>query len=259
MKWYYVEQGQQTGPISDEQLAELSRTGKIQAGTLVWRAGLEEWIPYGQMIAEANPAPAPEIASVPPPAPGANEAVCNECGKIFPADEMIRHGNVRICAGCKPVFMQKLAEGAPIRTGDLDYARISARFAALFLDGIILGAINIGISLVAGLSTGQIAGVQPRGAVALQLFLFAINLGIGLSYEALMVGKYGATLGKMACKIRVVTADGGRVSYARAFGRYFAKMLSGFTCLIGYIIAIFDKPQKRALHDHLCNTRVVNK
>jgi uncharacterized RDD family membrane protein YckC len=56
----------------------------------------------------------------------------------------------------------------------------------------------------------------------------------------------------------VVTADGGRVSYLRALGRYFAKMLSGFTCLIGYIIAAFDG-QKRALHDHICNTRVVFK
>ena len=63
----------------------------------------------------------------------------------------------------------------------------------------------------------------------------------------------------MACKIKVVTADGGRVSYARAFGRYFAKMLSAFTCMIGYIIAVFDNPQKRALHDHICNTRVVYK
>ena len=27
----------------------------------------------------------------------------------------------------------------------------------------------------------------------------------------------------------------------------------------GFIIAIFDKPQRRALHDHICNTRVVLK
>ena len=62
---------------------------------------------------------------------------------------------------------------------------------------------------------------------------------------------------RLALKIKIVTADGGRVSYARAFGRYFAKMLSGFTCAIGFIIAAFDNPQKRALHDYICNTRVV--
>jgi uncharacterized RDD family membrane protein YckC len=60
----------------------------------------------------------------------------------------------------------------------------------------------------------------------------------------------------MALKVHVVTADGGRVSYARALGRYFAKLLSAFTLLIGYIIAAFD-PERRALHDRICNTRVV--
>jgi uncharacterized RDD family membrane protein YckC len=72
-----------------------------------------------------------------------------------------------------------------------------------------------------------------------------------------MVGKYGATLGKMAAKIRVVTADGGKVSYGRATGRYFAKLLSAFTCLIGFIMAAFDE-EKRALHDRICNTRVIS-
>jgi len=73
-----------------------------------------------------------------------------------------------------------------------------------------------------------------------------------------MIGKFGATLGKMACKIQVVTAEGGRVSYLRSLGRYFAKFLSGLICLIGYIIAAFDE-EKRALHDRICVTRVVLK
>jgi hypothetical protein len=30
---------------------------------------------------------------------------------MFDVDEMIRHGNVYICANCKPVFLQKLGEG----------------------------------------------------------------------------------------------------------------------------------------------------
>jgi uncharacterized RDD family membrane protein YckC len=60
----------------------------------------------------------------------------------------------------------------------------------------------------------------------------------------------------MALQIQVVTADGGRVSYLRALGRHFAKLLSSATLLIGYIVAAFD-PQKRALHDWICNTRVV--
>jgi uncharacterized RDD family membrane protein YckC len=79
---------------------------------------------------------------------------------------------------------------------------------------------------------------------------------VGISYETIMIGKFGATLGKMACKIHVVTANGDNVSYARAFGRYFAKLLSAFTLLIGYIMAAFDS-ERRALHDRVCDTRVV--
>ena len=81
-------------------------------------------------------------------------------------------------------------------------------------------------------------------------------MSIAISYETLMIGKYGATLGKMAAKVRVVTAEGGKVSYARALGRYFSKFLSIMICAIGYIMAAFDE-EKRTLHDRICNTRVI--
>jgi uncharacterized RDD family membrane protein YckC len=60
----------------------------------------------------------------------------------------------------------------------------------------------------------------------------------------------------MAMGLKVVRADGSPVSIGLAFGRYFAKMLSGFILLIGYIMAAFDA-QKRALHDMICDTRVI--
>jgi uncharacterized RDD family membrane protein YckC len=52
--------------------------------------------------------------------------------------------------------------------------------------------------------------------------------------------------------------DGGKVSYGRAVGRHFAKYLSSFTLGIGYIMAGIDD-EKRALHDRICNTRVIKK
>ena len=260
MNWYYVDQGQQAGPANDAQFEELVRSGKIQPDTLVWREGMAAWQSYREVMS-------PGSSSGPLPADGASytpgqgaEAVCAECGKMFAIQDMIHHGGalggIYICANCKPVFLQKLAEGAKLNTGELNYAGFWTRFAAYFLDVLILMAVNFAISLIAGLSMAQAAGVQPKGAHALQLILFAINLTIGISYEVILIGKYGATLGKMACKIKVLTAEGERVSYLRALGRYFAKMLSSFTCLIGFVIAAFDD-QKRALHDHICNTRVV--
>ena len=250
MNWHYADQGKETGPVTDEQLAELVRAGKIRPDTLVWREGMTDWQPYREVA--ASPAAAPPAGAVP-------EAVCIECGKIFPLDETIRYGNARVCAGCKPVFLQKLAEGAQINTGELRYARIFTRFAAVLLDGLILGATNMGIGMIFGLIIAGSARshAAPAALISLQLIVFAFEMAIALSYEGLMVGKYGATLGKMACNIKVVTADGGRVSYGRAFARYFSKILSSLTCMIGYIMACFDNPEKRALHDRICNTRVV--
>jgi hypothetical protein len=39
-------------------------------------------------------------------------SACAECGHIFNVVDMIAHEGIYVCAQCKPVFLQKLAEGA---------------------------------------------------------------------------------------------------------------------------------------------------
>jgi uncharacterized RDD family membrane protein YckC len=182
-------------------------------------------------------------------------AHCAECGSVFPVDDMIRHGNAYVCARCKPVFMQKLLEGAEIRTGKLRYAGFWLRFGAILLDGIALGIVSLVVGAILGASVRLIAAVEPMGIIATLLVQF-LSIILAVSYETFFIGRYGATLGKMACHIHVVAPDGGRVSYLRAFARYFAKLLSSITLLIGFIMAAFDA-EGRALHDRICNTRVV--
>jgi uncharacterized RDD family membrane protein YckC len=60
----------------------------------------------------------------------------------------------------------------------------------------------------------------------------------------------------MLLGLKVVRPDGSPLTYWRGFGRYWGTVVSGFTCMIGYIIAAFDD-EKRALHDHICSTRVI--
>ena len=60
----------------------------------------------------------------------------------------------------------------------------------------------------------------------------------------------------MAVGIKVIRSDGAPITYGRAAGRFFAEYLSLLTIYIGYIMAGFDE-EKRALHDHICDTRVV--
>ena len=91
MNWHYVEQGQQIGPVTDAQLSKLFQAGTITADSLVWCDGLPDWIPFHEAKLETNlpPAEPPPLTVANPP--NADEVVCAECGKIFPAGETIRH------------------------------------------------------------------------------------------------------------------------------------------------------------------------
>jgi uncharacterized RDD family membrane protein YckC len=257
MNWYYVRNGQQAGPVDEAQLDALQRAGEVQMDTLIWREGMANWQPYGE-VRPGGPAPGPASdvgGAAPSISTEAPQSVCAECGKMFPVEDTIRYGNVRVCATCKPRFVQKLAEGAQVG-GGMNYASIGTRFAAVFLDGILLFCVNTAMNLAAGLGAFRQSSNLGEPHLGMTFLLMGIQMGIGIAYETIMIGKYGATLGKLACKIRVVTGEGGTVSYGRAFGRYFAKLLSGLMCMVGYIMAFFDE-EKRALHDRICNTRVV--
>ena len=144
------------------------------------------------------------------------------------------------------------------------YAGFWVRFGARFIDGIIMGIVSIPMSIIQNILLARQAERPPEDAAefiaifGIVAVFWLLSILLGLTYETFFVGRYAATPGKMVFGLRVVMSDGGKVSYGRACGRYFGTMLSSMTLLIGYIIAAFDD-QKRALHDHICDTRVIYK
>jgi uncharacterized RDD family membrane protein YckC len=104
---------------------------------------------------------------------------------------------------------------------------------------------------------GRLAN-DPFRAIKAALVGSLVLIMVHLTYEVFFLGRFGATPGKMVCGLRVVRPTGEKITYLRAFGRFFACQLSGLILCIGYIMAAFDS-QKRALHDHICDTRVVRK
>jgi len=249
------------GPVSEAELDGLAQTGTVRPETLVWRDGMANWEPYSTIKGGAPAAAAPvggglRMASTATAEPassaaGTDLAACSQCGAVLPRTDLVQIGNSLVCATCKPVYVQKLREGvAGVEPGTMEYGGFWVRFGASFLDGIIMNVINMMLGFAFGMGISQIA----RGGQSIGLTIFSI--AIPLAYDVVMVGTWGATLGKMACKLRIVTADGGKVSYLRAVGRYFSKILSAIICAIGFIMAAFDD-QKRALHDRICNTRVI--
>lgn len=70
MDWYYANNGQQAGPVSQEQLAQLFSEGTVKAFDLVWNETMSEWTPIGKVEAFASAAPAPPaLEPAPSPAP----------------------------------------------------------------------------------------------------------------------------------------------------------------------------------------------
>ncbi len=249
MSWYYAVGQEQKGPVTDEQLAALARDGAITGETLVWREGLADWKPYATVSGGAAVAPSAPGAAAP-----SGGMLCAECGKSFAADEVVKFGDRYVCAACKPTFVQRMQEGAVI-AGALDYASFGIRFGAKILDGLILWVVNTGLTFALGMALGA-TNSDPTAAVAFMAATVGVQVLINVAYGTFFLGRFGATPGKMACKIKVVRPDGSPLTYGRACGRVFAEILSGLTCYIGYIMANFDE-EKRTLHDRICDTRVI--
>jgi len=178
---------------------------------------------------------------------------CSQCGLQFPSEELVRFGTAAVCANCKEIYAQRLRETGQV-VGARVYGGFWIRFVAVIIDGIALGIVNFAIQAVMGT---RITDPTNIGLVMSSFGLnFLINIAIAVLYESFFLVQYGATPGKMVFKLKVITPDGGGISWGRAVGRYFAKMLSGITLLIGYIMAGFDS-EKRALHDYIAGTRVI--
>jgi len=253
MSWYYAENNERRGPIEDAAFQTLVAAGTINPETLVWREGMAEWAPYAQtsnassppVTVAASPLSGVALASTSTSA----AAACSQCGRLFPADDMVSYENRYVCADCKPAFFQKIKEGAVV-TGQREYAGFWIRFGAKFIDGIIMNVVSRLVLLVMGfaLTDPDTAPIIGGG----------VSLVLNAAYFIYFTGKFGATLGKMACKIEVIRPDGTPMTFGSATGRYFAELLSSLTLGIGYIMAAFDE-EKRALHDRICDTRVVRK
>ncbi len=140
------------------------------------------------------------------------------------------------------------------------YAGFWVRFGAYFLDSLIastpfvLFAIGAAIA-VPGLARGR--GEPPVALfVGMLFFYFLIGAVVWLYYTLFESSARQATPGKMAFGLRVTDLSGNRISFGRANGRFFGKILSGMTFYIGFLMVGFTE-KKQALHDMLAGTLVV--
>jgi uncharacterized RDD family membrane protein YckC len=146
----------------------------------------------------------------------------------------------------------------PTNYGRANYASFFQRLAAYLLDWIMIVvavfaiAIAVGVVLLVVLRGGDPKAAERVGFYTGLLANVAIVF-VGWIYFAMLESSAKqATLGKRLLGIVVTDEHGQRISFVRATGRYFAKVLSSFM-FVGFIMAAF-MPKKQALHDLIAGT-----
>jgi uncharacterized RDD family membrane protein YckC len=143
------------------------------------------------------------------------------------------------------------------------------RFGGWLIDVIIVGIFGVPARIV--LETGEteidtcpgdptaLCEVPTDETAGLALLLGLAAFVAGLLYYALLEGRRGQTVGKMAAGVAVVDMTTGQpIGVGRGIGRYFARILSGLPLLLGYFWMLWD-PKKQTWHDKLTRAVVVRR
>jgi uncharacterized RDD family membrane protein YckC len=146
------------------------------------------------------------------------------------------------------------------------------RAGAHILDGIVIAiAAGILFAIVAAIVGGGFLVGDTTGYIALVLGIIAWGICVvvaALVYAPLMMARTnGKTLGRMACGIRVVRANGEPMNFTTAairevavkwllIGVIASSFTFGLAALIDYLWPLWDE-ENRALHDFVVNTRTI--
>lgn len=139
------------------------------------------------------------------------------------------------------------------------YAGFWARAAAFVIDCVIVWFLRLGVRFALFLSFGLFSDKNPLDATLLFQYSWKDGLlyAAGALYFVLCTYYAGATLGKKALNLRVVSADSKPLTFIDVlFRETIGRFLSSFVLGFGYLLAGITV-EKKALHDMLCDTRVI--
>lgn len=210
-----------------------------------------------------------------PEAPVQTSLFCSQCGRTFAHSDLVQIAGNWVCADCKPAFLSRVMSSGAAGASPLAwcYGGFWIRFGARFIDGLIFTipmviffAMFIPNLIRAQRQAGGAAAPPNLFAVSGFITFFLIMFVAGGFYEILMLKYRSATVGKMACGLRVIRSDGRSLSWGVCFGRFFMwnvvtsgiPYLNSVLMLVSSIMLGVDN-EKRALHDRVCDTRVIYK
>src|SRR6185312_2132496 len=208
----------------------------------------------------------------------ANVLYCSNCGAQSTGEAGFcqKCGTRLVSASSAPLtqaggYSAATAPGYPLAAAlpQSYYGGFWIRVVAYLIDQLVIGAAAVplyvalvGPSLLRIIQQSQQSGEEPSPEFLAPLFakglVFACIAVVGKwLYEALLTSSsWQATVGKRVLRLKVTDDMGNRISFARASGRFFAKILSQWIMCIGFIMIAFTD-RKRGLHDMICSTLVV--
>lgn len=261
MGWFYALDGKQLGPVTDAELVQLVQAGTITATTLVWQPGQAEWKTYGEVSGHTAPPPAASAAQL-------DQAVCAFSGQLRPKREMFEYEGRWIGLEHRDAYFQRIRASAAstnsIVPGPYGYGGFWIRWVARLLDGLIFAVVTIPVTaacIFGFVLSASVADENPAAVFFAILAYFGMVLAfmaLHLGYDIFCIRRWDATLGKRVMGLRILRTNGERLTTGRIVGRYFAHLLNSMFVpfAIGFIMAGFDS-EKRALHDLICDTRVI--
>ncbi|MEE7626288.1 RDD family protein [Methylobacter sp. Wu8] len=145
---------------------------------------------------------------------------------------------------------------------DMQYAGFWFRVIAVIVDEIICTIAAILVVLPLGFALGaSMAGTSTIEEIKAAGEGLGYVSGILIHWLYFTVSEssaWQATLGKKMFGLRVTDMNGNKISFGKANGRYWSKIISALILLIGYIMVAFTE-RKQGLHDIIAGTLVMKK
>jgi uncharacterized RDD family membrane protein YckC len=184
---------------------------------------------------------------------------CSKCGKI-------NEDYARFCSECGDQLITsktKSLQPDPAQNFNSEsaccYAGFWYRTLAWIIDTIIASSVVIIICLPLGFALGaSMADTSTASEISSAGKALGYILGTLLSWLYFTISEsssWQATLGKKLLGLRVTDESGNRISFGKANGRYWSKILSGLLLYAGYIMVAFTE-KKQGLHDKIAGTLV---
>ena len=137
------------------------------------------------------------------------------------------------------------------------YAGFWLRFAAYLIDvtllSIVEGVLAVGLMMMGPHEINVVAILYGLVNFAL------VSAALAWAYFALFESSpMQGTVGKYALGLYVTDMSGDPIGFWRATARYWLKLLSSLSVMVGWIVVAFT-PRKQALHDLLARTLVLRR